>query len=124
MAPALSSREISAIRRECTLSISEIKERAGRSDWLFEIQVFTGDWPAGKPSLVRLLAEIESGRLPLTVSEHSDTTGEDEPLTVPEARARIQFFREIAIEQQRMSQLESGHIAHPEDYVPPSNDEA
>ncbi|WP_090445453.1 hypothetical protein [Duganella sp. CF458] len=120
----LSARDISAIRRECTLSISEIKERAGRSDWLFEIQVFSGDWPAGRPRVVRLLTEIESGRLPLAVSEQSDSAGEDEPLTLPEARARVQLFREIAIEQHRASQLEAGHIAQPDDYIPAGEDEA
>ncbi|MBL8300188.1 MAG: hypothetical protein JNN30_17760 [Rhodanobacteraceae bacterium] len=120
----LSPAAIAAIRKVCDLSIGDLRTRAARAEWLFEIEVFAGEWPRSKPRLVLLLKDIQNGILPLTVSEYSDTDGEDDPLSIEEAFARVQFFRHIALEQDMLSQLQAGYISTREEYEPPGEDEA
>ena len=116
--------DIAAIRRVCDLSISEIQRRALASEWLFEIPIFSGEWPKTKPHLVSLLKAIQVGDLPLLVSDYSDTTNEDELLSITKAFERLQYYREIALEQDMLAQLEMGYISKPEEYEPPNEDEA
>lgn len=115
---------IAAIRKVCDLSIGTLRTKAEKAEWLFEIEVFSGEWPRSKPHLVRLLKDIQSGILPLTVSEYSDVDNEDDPLSIEEAFARVQLFRDIALEQDMLSQLEAGYISTREEYVPLGEDEA
>lgn len=61
-----------------------------------------------KPRLVNLLKAIEAGELLLLVSDYSETTKEDEPLSVTQAFKRLQYYREIALEQDMFTQLEMG----------------
>lgn len=122
----LNAAEIGALRKVCGLSITEVQRRAAADLALFDIPVFSGDWPNAKPRLVSLLAAIEQGSLPLRalLLEESSGPPTEEELTVPQARERLQTFREIALEQDLHQQLESGHIASPGEYVPPPENEA
>ncbi len=116
--------ELAAIRRASNLSISEIQRKALIAEWLFEIPIFSGEWPNSKPQLVNLLKAIQAGSLPLLVFEYSETTLEEQALSITQAFQRLQYFRDIALEQDMRTQLEMGYISSPEEYVAPSENEA
>lgn len=122
----LSVAEIGALRAVCGLSLVELRSRAAAGLPLIEIPVFSGEWPASKPRVVALLDGIERGTLPLAAFAVDETArGEDEEsVSVEQARERLREYREIALEQDRQAQLEAGHIASPDEYVPPGEDEA
>lgn len=122
----LNAAEISALRKVCGLSIAEMQRRAAADLELFDIPVFSGDWPMSKPRLVSLLGAIEEGSLPLRALLLEETSGSvtEEPLTIAQARERVQYFRDIALEQDMHRQLEAGHISSPGEYTPPPENEA
>jgi hypothetical protein len=101
-----------------------ITPRAAASEWLFEIPIFSSEWPMNKSRLVTLLKGIEAGQLALIVSEYSEGLEKDKPLSVAQAFERLRFFRAIALEQDMLAQLEMGYISKPEEYEPPGDDEA
>lgn len=122
----LNAAEISALRKLCDLSAAEIRRRAAAELALFDIPVFSGDWPRSMPRLISLLDAIEEGALPLRASLLEETSGSvaEEALTVAQARERVRYFRDIALEQDRHRQLEAGHLSSPDEYVPPPWSEA
>src|SRR5687767_15009485 len=96
--PSLSTSEVAALRRVSQHSISEIASRAASQESLLDIAVFSGEWPASKPRVVELLQSIEGGTLPLAVYfVESNSHETEEPLTLEQARQRLQFFREIRL---------------------------
>jgi hypothetical protein len=123
----LSAQEVAAVRRISPHSISEIQRRASSQDSLLDIPVFSGEWPASKAKVVALLQEIEAAALPLEVYSVQVQEGSqeaEERLTVESARKRLQFLREVALEQDMQAQLEEGHISSPEEYTPLPENEA
>lgn len=125
--PDLSAPQIAAIRRISPHSIGEIRRRAVAGESVLDIPVFSGEWPASKAQVVALLQGIEAGTLPLAVyaaRESAGTPDSEEHLGVEKARQRLQFLRDIALEQDMHAQLEAGHIASPGEYTPLPEDEA
>jgi hypothetical protein len=106
-------------------SISEITRRAAAQESLLDIAVFSGEWPASKPRILEVLQSIEGGTLPLaTYFVEANSHETEEPLTVEQARQRLQFFREIRLQQDVQAQLRDGHISSPEQYTPLPENEA
>lgn len=127
----LSAPQIAAIRRISPHSIAEIRRRAVANESVLDIAVFSGEWPASKAQVMALLHGIEAGTLPLAVFDAAISAGApaqdsspEQPLTVAQARQRLQVLRDIALEQDMHAQLEAGHIASPEEYTPLPEDEA
>ncbi|EJE53094.1 hypothetical protein PMI14_02168 [Acidovorax sp. CF316] len=127
----LSAPQIAAIRRISPHSIAEIRRRAVANESVLDIPVFSGEWPASKAQVMALLHGIEAGTLPLAVFDAAISAGApaqdsspEQPLTVAQARQRLQVLRDIALEQDMHAQLEAGHIASPEEYTPLPEDEA
>lgn len=123
----LSVAEISALRTLSSLSISEIQRRAMSQASLLDIPVFSGAWPESRPVVTRLLQGIESGGLPLAIYsvEVAGTSSEsEEQLSVEQARQRLQYLRELWLEQDMQAQLKEGHISSPGEYkAPPENED-
>jgi hypothetical protein len=127
MQSRLAAADIASLRKLCDLSISEIQRRALNSESLLDVPVFQGDWPSSKAKVVAILQHIEAGALPLAIHyvEFLGTTSEsEEHLSPSTALDRLQFLREISLEQDMLSQLEEGYISSPEEYEPPPEDEA
>lgn len=123
----LNAKELAVLRRFSLHSISEIQRRASSQESLLDIPVFSGEWPASKAKVVALLEVIEAATLPLEVYSVQVQEGSqevEERLSVEKARQRLQFLREIALEQEMQAQLEEGHISSPEEYTPLPENEA
>lgn len=122
----LSAQIIHALRQFTVLGISELKARAASGQPLLEYPIFDNDWQDSKRTMMRLLAHIESGKLPLEIYEYNEVAGyspEEELLSRGRFKERLQMLREIALEQDMAQQLELGYIESPEDYEPLDVDE-
>ena len=123
----LSAPEIAALRCVSLHSVSEIQRRSSSQESIVDVPVLSGEWPASKARVVALLQGIENGSLPLAVYSvrvRAKSSETEEHLTVQEARQRLQFLREGALEQDMQAQLEEGYISSPEEYKPLPENEA
>jgi hypothetical protein len=117
--PVPSAGMIGALRRVTTLGIAEIRRRAAEGQPLIEIEVFDNAWQESRDLLNRLLAEIETGVLRLTIHEFTEFTDdepEEELLPLGRLRERLGALREIEVEQDCAMQLRLGVIRSPEEY--------
>jgi len=123
----LSAHLIRVLRQFTLLGISELQARAASGQPLLEYPIFDNDWQESKRTIMRLLARIESGELPLQIYECDEVAGyppEEELLSIEGFKERLQTLREIALEQDMAQQLELGYIESPEEYEPLDEDEA
>ena len=123
----LSSQTIRVLRQFTVLSISEIRTRAANGQTLLEFPIFDNNWQDSRRIIMRLLARIDSGQLPLDIYECSEVRGyspEEELQPIGRFRERLQMLHEIALEQDMARQLELGDIQSPEEYEPPDENEA
>src|SRR5438105_1241596 len=92
--PKLSVHVIVAIRQyNGSLSIADIRSRSERGQPLLEFPIFEQQWGDSKQVLLRLLREIESGILPLTIFEYNEfesSSPEEESLTIEQFKARLE----------------------------------
>ena len=124
----LSAEEVRALRTISPLGIAEILRRAKAGESLLDVPIFAGGcWADSKATLVAILARVEAGDLPLRI--YHVYPGLEGPeverhLGLEGARACLGHLREIALEQDMLSQLETGEISGYDEYRPLPEDEA
>ncbi len=111
---------IARLRKMTSLSISDIRQRAASGTPLLEITPFENDWEDTRELLVELAQEIATGELPLTVCEVFDE--QESPVDNEMLTNLIGQCREIELETQRNTMLESGEISDPDDFEPQDED--
>jgi hypothetical protein len=96
----LSEREAAALCQVCARDEAELRRRVATREPVVEIGLFMGEWLSVEARVLALFDGIATGGLPLVVSEYAsdeDGIGYEKCLTLDQARARLQFFRMIAL---------------------------
>ncbi|WP_165856875.1 hypothetical protein [Marinobacter sp. JSM 1782161] len=118
----ISAADIAQIRKLCGSSISDIKQASQLRKALVEIEPFTTNWDAEKfylAKLYRLL--VGQAPVPFEILE-GDSIEDAEFLSSEVYYSRLATFREIELEQQRLTDLEMGYIRSDEEFRPHDQD--
>lgn len=114
--PRPTARDIAALRSVCGLSIAEIRNAAESQESIRDIVVFSNTWQEERLLLRDICHSYLQGDAPFNVFE--DTLGHVEQLSPTELMVRLTCYRGIELEQQRLSDLENGHIATSSEFRP------
>ncbi len=112
---------ISQLRRLTAFSISDIRDRVATGRPLIELTPFRNTWREDRAKLVDLANRIETGELPLAVTEVYDDETES-PISPIMLRNLIAHFRDIELQTQRDTMLEIGEIEDPSQFQPYDDD--
>ena len=110
----ISASLIAHFRSLTKLSIAEIRTRAADSQPLIEITPFRNDWDESRHLLVQLSREIDSGAVPLSVTEVVNDL--ESPVSPEMLRNLIQTYRGIETDDQMHTELELGEISDPSEF--------
>lgn len=117
----LSAALISQLRKLAALSIAEIRNRVTIGAPLIELKAFSKTWHEDRTKLLEIARRIESGELPLSVTEvFSDQSEVSVSSTM--LRNLISHFREIELQTQADTMLELGEIDDPSQFEPYDDD--
>lgn len=101
--------------------VVSLRGKAQEQTALAEIPILSGPWEDNRVTLARLLRIVTDQPGVFDVLEISEE-GDGESLSPEDFRRRLKQLRQIELQTQRDVDLERGHIARREDFVPHDED--